>query len=151
MSTTDSGPDPGPSSVAENAAPGKEPRTLAPGGRHRVLVVDDNQDGAESMTFLLRAMGQDATMALDGEQALELAVSFQPDVVLMDIGLPRLNGYDAGRRIREMPGGDRVVLVALTGWGQDDDRRQSREAGFDHHWVKPVDLQVLRELLGVRG
>lgn len=115
--------------------------------RHRVLVVDDNEDGAESLMFLLQSMGKEVSTARDGLQAIELTVTFRPDVVLMDIGLPRLSGYDAARRIREMPGGDRIVLVALTGWGQDEDRRESSEAGFDHHWVKPVDLQALRELL----
>lgn len=115
--------------------------------RHRVLVVDDNEDGAESLTFLLQSMGQEVSTAGDGMQAIELATTFRPDVVLMDIGLPRLNGYDAARRIREMPGGDRIVLVALTGWGHEEDRRQATEAGFDHHWVKPVDLQALRDLL----
>lgn len=115
--------------------------------RHRVLVVDDNEDGADSLTFLLQSMGQEVSTARDGLQAVELTTTFRPDVVLMDIGLPRLSGYDAARRIREMPGGDRIVLVALTGWDQDEDRRQSSEAGFNHHWVKPVDLQALRDLL----
>lgn len=116
--------------------------------RHRVLVVDDNQDGAESMTFLLQSMGQEVTTAHDGLEAVERAESFRPRIVLMDIGLPKLNGYEAAKRIRDMPGGGEIVMVALTGWGQDEDRRRSQEAGFDHHWVKPVDLQKLRELLG---
>ena len=135
--------------------PGREtqetPVNSVAAARHRVLVVDDNLDGAESMTFLLDALGQEVSTAHDGEQALEQIASFRPDVVLLDIGLPRLNGYDVARRIRQMPGSAKIVLVALTGWGRDEDRQQSREAGFDHHWVKPVDLSVLRELLGIGG
>jgi CheY-like chemotaxis protein len=142
--------EPRPAPTSDGLATEDSPAATGP-PRHRVLVVDDNVDGAESMTFLLHALGQDVSTAYDGEQALEQFQSFRPDVVLMDIGLPRLNGYDAARRIRQMPGGGGILLVALTGWGQDEDRQQSREAGFDHHWVKPVDFAVLRELLGLRS
>lgn len=146
MSTHESEPR---SAAAPEGSPPEGGPEAAP--HHRVLVVDDNLDGAESMTFLLSALGQEVSTAHDGVEAIEQVESFRPDVVLLDIGLPRMNGYDVARRIREMPGGASIVLVALTGWGQDEDRRQSREAGFDHHWVKPVDLGVLRELLGIRG
>src|SRR5262249_44582630 len=85
--------------------------------------------------------------AHDGLEALELADAFRPDVILLDIGLPKLNGYDACRRIRQQPGGEDIFIVAVTGWGQEDDRRRSQEAGFDRHTVKPVELPVLARLL----
>jgi len=113
----------------------------------RVLVVDDNMDSAESLVMLLRMMGNDVNTAHDGLEAVALAAEFRPNVVLLDIGLPKLNGYDAARRIREQAGGGEIVLVALTGWGQEEDRRLSREAGFDHHIAKPVDFATLRQLI----
>jgi PAS domain S-box-containing protein len=113
----------------------------------RVLVVDDNKDSADSMGMLLRLKGNDVRLAYDGLKAVEVARTFRPELVLLDIGLPKLNGYDVARRIREQPWGRDVVLVALTGWGQDEDRRRSREASFDFHIVKPVDLVALEQLL----
>jgi signal transduction histidine kinase len=113
----------------------------------RILVVDDNADSAESLTMLLQVSGHETHMAHDGREALAAAERFRPEVVLMDIGLPRLNGYDAARHIREQPWGKDMVLVALTGWGQEEDRRKSKEAGFDLHMVKPVDLDLLMERL----
>jgi CheY-like chemotaxis protein len=92
-------------------------------------------------------MGNEVATAYDGLGAVEAATTFRPDLVLLDIGLPRLNGYDAARRIREQHGGDEMVLVALTGWGQAHDRRRSKEAGFNHHMTKPVDLEALQKLL----
>ncbi len=89
--------------------------------------------------------------AHDGLEALELAESFQPDVILLDIGLPKLNGFDTCRRIREQPWGKNIIIVAVTGWGQEDDRRRSQDAGFDHHMVKPVDPHLLMKLLAERG
>jgi CheY-like chemotaxis protein len=80
-------------------------------------------------------------------EAVDATVEFQPDIVLLDLGLPKLNGFDAARRIREQPGGLERVLIALTGWGQEGDRQRSKEAGFDHHLTKPIDFDVLRELL----
>jgi CheY-like chemotaxis protein len=112
-----------------------------------ILVVDDNHDAAASLSKLLRRLGNEVQTASDGEEAVAAAAALRPDLVLLDIGLPRLDGYEAARRIRQQPGGHGIVLVALTGWGQDDDRRRSREAGFDHHLVKPVDLDALLELL----
>ena len=109
--------------------------------------MDDNRDGADSLAMLLRIMGNDIRTAYDGQQAVEAAGEFRPDVVLLDIGLPKLNGYEACRRIREQPWGKGVVLIALTGWGQEEDRRRSHEAGFDHHLVKPVDPDALMRLL----
>jgi len=92
-------------------------------------------------------MGHDTRTADDGLQALEVAESLRPDLVLLDIGMPRLNGYDTCRQLREQAWARGVVIVALTGWGQDDDRRRSREAGFNHHLVKPVDRSALVTLL----
>lgn len=112
----------------------------------RILIVDDNRDAANSLGMLLRMMGNDVHTAHDGLEAVGAATVFKPDLVLLDIGLPKLNGYEAGRRIREQQG-DSVRLVALTGWGQEEDRRRSREAGFDCHMTKPIDFDVLQEVL----
>jgi len=114
----------------------------------RILVVDDNKDSADSLRMLLRLKGNEVRTAYDGLSALEAAEEFRPELVLLDIGLPKLNGYDVAVRIRQQPWGRDVTLVALTGWGQDEDRRQSEEAGFNHHFVKPLDLAELEKLLG---
>lgn len=113
----------------------------------RVLVVDDNQDAAESLAIFLRLTGHDTHMAHDGLEAVEKAEQLSPDVILLDIGLPKINGFEAARRIRAQSRGKKLVLVALTGWGQDADRQKSREAGFDAHVVKPVDPDALTSLL----
>jgi PAS domain S-box-containing protein len=113
----------------------------------RILVVDDNRDSAYSLAKLLRLMGHEARTAYDGQEGVAAAQEFQPDVTLLDIGLPGLNGYEACRRIREQPWGKTTTLIAVTGWGQADDRRSSREAGFDHHMTKPVDPDELLKLL----
>jgi two-component system CheB/CheR fusion protein len=115
--------------------------------RHRILVADDNADAADSLTTLLSLVGNDVQTARDGQEAVEAAQAFQPEVVLLDIGMPRLNGYEACRRLRQQPRGDEILLIALTGWGQQSDRRRTREAGFDAHMVKPVDLNELMKLL----
>lgn len=115
--------------------------------RQRILVVDDNEDAALSMATMLSLSGNDVRAAHDGLQALKTAREFQPDIVLLDIGMPRMNGYDAARRLREEQWGRRALLIALTGWGQEEDKRRSREAGFDAHLVKPVDLAALQHLL----
>ncbi|HUG93426.1 MAG TPA: ATP-binding protein, partial [Planctomycetaceae bacterium] len=113
----------------------------------RILVVDDNRDSAESLALLLNLSGHETQTAYDGLETIEAASTFRPDVVLLDIGMPRLNGYEAARRIREQPWGQDMLLVALTGWGQEEDRKKSREAGFDGHLVKPVDYDALGKLL----
>lgn len=115
--------------------------------RCRVLVVDDNQDSADSLSMLLRMMGHEVATAHDGFEAVAAATTFLPDVVILDIGLPKLNGYEVAKRIREQPRGKTMVLVALTGWGQDEHRRLSQDAGFDHHLTKPVEIEVLQEIL----
>jgi CheY-like chemotaxis protein len=109
----------------------------------RVLVVDDNHDSADSLAALLRMMGNEVSTAYDGGQAVEIAAALRPEVVLLDIGMPVLDGFEACRRIREQPWGRAIHLIALTGWGQHEDRRRSQEAGFDAHLVKPVDAEDL--------
>jgi signal transduction histidine kinase len=115
--------------------------------RRRILVVDDNRDAADSLGMLLRMMGNEVHTAHDGLEAVGAAAAFQPDVVLLDLGLPKLNGYEAARRIREQDGGTDMMLVAVTGLGQEEDRRRSKEAGFDHHMTKPVEFAALQKLL----
>jgi PAS domain S-box-containing protein len=117
------------------------------GRKRRVLVVDDNRDSATSMAIMLRLLGNEVRTAHDGIEAVEAAESYRPEVVLMDVGMPRQNGYDATRRIRERPWGAKLTVVALTGWGQEGDRLQSRQAGCDGHLVKPVTLADLEKLL----
>ncbi len=111
-----------------------------------ILVVDDNQDSAESLAMLLRLVGHEVRTAHDGLAAVGAAEVFQPDVVLLDIGLPKLDGYEVARRIRAQRG-DEVVLVALTGWGQQEDRQRAKDAGFDHHVTKPIEFEALKTLL----
>ena len=118
-----------------------------PKSSRRILVVDDNRDSAITLAMLLKLTGHETQMAHDGLAAVEAATTFRPDVVLLDIGLPKLNGYEVARKIREQPWGKKMVLVALTGWGQEDDRRKSSEAGFNGHMVKPVDHTALTKLL----
>jgi DNA-binding response OmpR family regulator len=112
----------------------------------RVLVVDDNEDAADSLAMLLTVRGDKVRIAYDGAEAVAAEHDFNPEVVLLDIGLPKLSGYDVARRIRSTRG-DGVLIIAITGWGQDDDRRRAREAGFDHHFTKPVDFEMLFDLI----
>ena len=120
---------------------------LPPTTARRILVVDDNRDAATTLAMLMRLTGNVTHIAYDGLQAVAAAETFRPDVILLDIGLPKLNGYEACRKIREQPWSKSIAIVALTGWGQDDDRRKSQEAGFDGHLVKPADHAVLVKLL----
>jgi PAS domain S-box-containing protein len=115
--------------------------------RRRVLVVDDNQDAADSLALLLRLAGQDARTAYDGPSALVRATEFRPEVVFLDIGMPGMDGYEVARQLRAAPSLRGIKLVALTGWGQEEDRRRSAEAGFDRHMVKPVEPEALRKVL----
>jgi PAS domain S-box-containing protein len=130
--------------VVSNECTGREPE---PSPKRKILVVDDNRDAASSLAMLLRVMGNETRTADDGLQAVNLADEFRPDVIVMDIGLPKLNGYDACRRIRQALWGKDVVIVAATGWNQEEDRRRSKEAGFDHHLVKPIDTAELNHLI----
>ena len=115
--------------------------------QRRILVADDNNDALESLATLLQLSGHEVFTAANGAMALESAEQHRPEVALLDIGMPKLDGYEVARRIRAQPWGQRITLVALTGWGQDSDRRRSQEAGFDSHLVKPLDLDKLTELL----
>src|SRR5262249_5720883 len=112
----------------------------------RVLIVDDNIDCAKSLAELLRLAGHDVRLAHDGSAALELAQAFRPEAIVLDIGLPGMDGYEVARQLRARDSKG-VVLVALTGYGRDEDRRRSLEAGFDHHLVKPVGYEALRQVL----
>ena len=114
---------------------------------HRILVVDDNHDSADSLAMWLKLGGHEVHTAHDGMAAVELAATLEPDVIVLDIGLPLLNGYEAARRIRQLPASHETVLVALTGWGQEEDKRRSRDAGFDFHIVKPIEPAALDKIL----
>jgi PAS domain S-box-containing protein len=116
----------------------------------RILVVDDNRDSADTLGMLLRLKGNEIRIAYDGIEAVEAAQTFRPELVLLDIGLPKLNGYEVAQRIRQQPWGRDMTLIALTGWGQEEDRRRSQEAGFNFHVVKPVELDALELLLDGR-
>jgi CheY-like chemotaxis protein len=113
----------------------------------RVLVADDNVDSAETLALLLRLHGYDVATAHDGTKAFEMASQFQPDAVLLDIGMPTLNGYEVARMIRDQDWGKEILIVAQTGWGQDADRERSKQAGFNAHLTKPLDLAALMQLL----
>jgi two-component system CheB/CheR fusion protein len=119
--------------------------------RRRILVVDDNVDAAESLALLLQVQGHEVEVAHDGPLALKTAERFRPEVVLLDIGLPRMDGYQLARLMREQPWGNGTLIVALTGYGQDEDRQRSAAAGFNAHLVKPVDLECLAQLLAHAG
>jgi signal transduction histidine kinase/ActR/RegA family two-component response regulator len=140
-----------PTTLAPVAAPapggGEAPRRA----RLRVLIADDNVDAAESLAEMVEELGAETRVAHDGEQAVAAAAAFRPDAAFLDVGMPKLDGHEVGRRIRAEPWGPNVVLVALTGWGQPDDRRKSREAGFDEHLVKPAPLEMVQKVLAAGG
>jgi CheY-like chemotaxis protein len=113
----------------------------------RILVVDDSQVQAKSLSMLLELMGHEVRLAHDGPSALQISTEFLPDVALIDVGLPGMSGYEVARRIREQPELRHIVLIAQTGWGREEDREESRAAGFDHHLPKPIDHQLLEKIL----
>jgi len=115
--------------------------------KRKMLVVDDNRDVASSLGMFLQLMGHDVGVAHDGEQAIRLAEAFRPQTILLDLGMPGMDGYEVCRRIRNTDWGKKMRLIAITGWGQDEDRRKSAMAGFDMHLVKPVDPETLAQLL----
>lgn len=129
-----------------NVAPDAQ-QTGMPPKRRRLMVIDDNRDAAESMSMLFELWGYEVVCAFDGRTALETATRYRPDAVFLDIGLPGMDGYEIAERLRELPGSGSTVLVAITGYGQDEDRRRSREAGIDLHLVKPVAPETLHKLL----
>ena len=133
--------------LVEPAAPKKLASDSNEPVKRRILVVDDNLDAAESMKMMMTLAGNDAEVAHDGGEAVERATAFRPDVILLDIGLPVMDGYDVCRSIRGESWGTGVYIVALTGWGQDEDRRKTAEAGFDAHLVKPVDPAMLMDMI----
>ena len=117
------------------------------GRPHRVLVVDDNVDAAEIMAMLLESLGHKVQTAHDGIAGFKAANTFRPDIVLLDVGLPSMNGYEVARCLRREPGTANIFLVALTGYGREEDRRLSKEAGFDVHVLKPLGIETLRSIL----
>ncbi len=130
---------------------GPQIETEIDGGRptraYRILVVDDNIDAADSLAILLQAQGHDTSVAYDGVEALELAEAYRPHIIFLDIGMPRMNGYDVAAALRKTSGFGRAILIALTGWGSQEDRDRSREAGFDQHLTKPASPALLKRLL----
>jgi CheY-like chemotaxis protein len=135
--------------VVEASVPQRanEEASSAPKSELRIQIVDDNRDSADTLAMMLKIMGNDTRTAYDGKEGVELAEEFRPNVLLFDIGLPKLNGYEACRLIRQLPWGNKVVMIAVTGWGQEEDRQRSHDAGFDYHMVKPVDASSLMKLL----
>jgi CheY-like chemotaxis protein len=117
----------------------------------RILIVDDNHDAAEMLAEVLRARGYETRIAHDGPEALRVATAFKPEAAFLDIGLPVMDGYELASRLRELPGLSTVRLIAVTGYGQESDRRRTEAAGFEHHMVKPVDLEVLEDLVNSIG
>lgn len=113
----------------------------------RVLVVDDNVDAARTLAVLLNKYGHDARAVYDGSAALDAARGFQPNLIFLDIGLPGMNGYEVAQKVRAQQEFGNVVLVAMTGYGQEKDKQRSREAGFDHHLVKPADFNAFKQIL----
>ena len=133
--------------AGRDATPGHEPIAAAPPLGRRVVIADDNRDGADSLTMVVRAFGCEVRTAYDGAAAVHHAAAFRPHIVFLDIGMPGMDGLEAARRIRALPEGDALRLVALTGWGQERDRQLTSEAGFDAHVVKPADPFALRTLI----
>jgi signal transduction histidine kinase len=134
-------------SLATDQPGDQDDEKAMPTARRRILVVDDNRDSALSLAMMLNLMGNETQTAYDGLEAVDVAAAFKPDVILLDIGMPKLNGYDACRRIREQPWGKNVVVAACTGWGQDQDKQKAQAAGFTLHMVKPVDPAALENVL----
>jgi two-component system CheB/CheR fusion protein len=136
---------------AESAQAGTGGSATAPAAPRRVLIADDNQDGAESLSMLLQLSGHEVHLAHSGADALTVAEQLRPDVAVLDIGMPDMSGYDVAQRIRKEPWGQQITLIALTGWGQDNDKRRAQAAGFDHHCTKPVDPDDLQRFFYSSG
>jgi signal transduction histidine kinase/CheY-like chemotaxis protein len=131
----------------EQESDGKARKT--PGQSFRILIVDDNQDGADSLAVMLRIMGNELQTVYDGLSAIETSATFAPDAVLLDLGMPNMNGFETCRRIRSHPWGKNMILIALTGWGQAEDRQRTQEAGFNYHLVKPVAPETLIKVVAM--
>jgi signal transduction histidine kinase len=136
-----------PARIEGSASGGESTRVPDAPRRRRILVADDNHDAATTLAMILEMLGNEVRVAHDGEEAVSVAASFHPDAILLDIGMPRLDGYGACERIRLLPGTSATFIVALTGWGHDDDKERARAAGFDRHLVKPVDPAQLQAIL----
>jgi CheY-like chemotaxis protein len=121
-----------------------------PAARSRILIADDNRDAADSLSMLLELAGHEVRVAHHGRAALSLAQAFRPDVALLDIGMPDLSGYEVAQELRREPWGRGIQLIALTGWGQEKDRQQALEAGFNQHLTKPIDPDQLEALISSR-
>ncbi|HTC43721.1 MAG TPA: ATP-binding protein [Steroidobacteraceae bacterium] len=134
-------------SLTQELKPVPAESPVGAGSRRRILVADDNADAAESLAVLLELSGHEVRIANDGAQALQLAEEFRPDAAFLDIGMPKMNGYKVAQHLRKTPWGLRMRLIALTGWGQEDNKRQAEESGFDHHVTKPVDPDQLEQLI----
>lgn len=136
--------------VDTDTGPPPRPPEFIQGGHPpvRVLVADDNRDTARSLSHMLALRGHEVRTAYDGVEALQIAEKFHPELVLLDIGMPKLDGYETARRLRLCPGGESMMLIAQSGWDGEDDKRRAREAGFDHHWVKPLDPEALNRWMG---
>jgi signal transduction histidine kinase len=132
--------------VQADEAPRPIPIERAPKGKRRILVLDDNRDAADTLAMMLELLGHEVRRLYDPQEAVEEVERFDPDLIFLDIGMPNLSGYELAQRLREQEGGADRVLVAVTGWGQPDDRRRTAEAGFDHHLVKPPDLDIVRDI-----
>jgi CheY-like chemotaxis protein len=133
--------------------PGESPRAAdpaPPAARSRILIADDNRDAADSLSMLLELAGHEVRVAHHGRAALSLAQAFRPDVALLDIGMPDLSGYEVAQELRREPWGRGIQLIALTGWGQEKDRQQALEAGFNQHLTKPIDPDQLEALISSR-
>jgi CheY-like chemotaxis protein len=140
----------GPQAAPERSGTGEAARPVSKSAGRRILIVDDNVDAANVLQELLQASGHEVRVVHDGPQAIEAENEFRPDIVLLDIGLPGINGYEVARRLRTRKGRS-MRIIAVTGWGQEPDKARSREAGFDLHLVKPVDEAVLLEVLEADG
>jgi CheY-like chemotaxis protein len=138
--------------AAADATTAKAPSaTAVTAGQYRVLVVDDNRDSAETMSILVGLWGHDVRVAHDAEEAMEAAAAHRPQVALLDLGLPLVSGYEIAEQLRAVPGLEHVILIAMTGYGQEEDRRRTREAGFAHHLTKPVHPDTLKQILSSIG
>lgn len=135
----------GSSATTTDESPEGDPRLLPV--QRRVMIVDDHRDTADTLASMLELLGYDVRTAYDGGSAIAVAEQFRPDVMLMDIGMPRFNGFQVAQRIRAQPWAGQVVLIAVTAWDRDEDRKSSQDAGFDAHLCKPVDPEILFRLL----
>jgi signal transduction histidine kinase/CheY-like chemotaxis protein len=131
--------------------PSEQVHTVSPAGHRRILIVDDNEDAATMVAMLLGKLGHDIRVAYDGLQALAVGKDFRPDIILMDIGMPVLDGHEACAQMRRTPWGQDAFIIALTGWGQTEDKQRSAEAGFDRHLVKPVHKEALEDILAAHS